>query len=138
MNELNDKLKKNYNNDVLENKISFLLENLYLASNALGVGLFNNKYEIIAEIGSLDMEFVGKNLKYLVAITDNFCLTCAKNIDDYSFNVLKKNNLSVLLSKLNSKFCVLSIYPKEVSIFKNIVDIESKVLNIKKLLDNIS
>lgn len=118
-------------------KISFLIENMFLATNAVATSLYSHDSRIVAEIGNLDMDLIGKNFKYFFPVIDNITQTCAKNIDTYSFNIIKKNNLSVLCVRLNDLFFLVSVYSKDVDINKNIDVIEHSVLNIKKYLDDL-
>ena len=119
-----------------EEKISFLIENLFLATNAVGVALYGHNSNVVAQIGTLDMDLVGKNLKFLFPVIDD--LSCVKNVDAYILNVIKKNNINIVCSRLNNLFSLVCVFSKNFDINKNIIDVENKILELKKFLDELN
>lgn len=120
--------------DLAKDKIYFLLDNLYQATNAIGVSLLGVDNSVIAEIGTVDMELLSKNLNFLFDAADNFSLVCDINNDDYLSLVIKKTKISFLCVRINKCFALICIYPKTVDLNSNLEDIE---VIVRKLITNL-
>lgn len=120
-----------------KNKLSFLLENIYLSTNALALGLLGHENKIVAEIGAVDMDLLSKNLEFLYPVLDNICMSCVKNNDVYLLNVIKKNNISIVFSRLNETFSLIVIYSKEVNVNSILEELEILIKKIIILLQGL-
>jgi len=118
----------------LKDKIYFIIDNIYQATNAIGVSLLGVDNSTIIEIGTLDMELLTKNLQFLFSSADNFSQVCNINNDAYLSIAVKKNNISFLCVRINKWFSLICVYPKTVDLNSNIEDIEKL---IKKLIVNL-
>lgn len=123
-------------NNVKE-KLSFLLENIFLSTNALAISMLGENNKIVAEIGDVDMDLLSKNLGFLFPVLDNICLSCAKSQDPYLINVIKKNSISIVCVRLTELFSLIAVYSKEVNVNSVLEELEILIKKIVFLLQGL-
>jgi len=114
----------------LKDRISFIIDNIYQATNAIGVSLLGLDNSVIMEIGTIDMELLARNLSFLFSSADNLSSLCNINNDHYTSVLIKKNNISILCVRLNKMFSLICVYAKEIDISNNLKDIEKIINNL--------
>ena len=115
----------------MSQKLSFLMENLYVSTNASGIAILDNIGDVAAECGEVDIRAASEILRKTCIETQSILKFFTGIVDDHFFTMTKGVKGSFVMAKVHERFFLVVFYPKE-------VDLLSISSELKKFSENVS
>ena len=115
-------------------RLRFLLENLYISTNALGVGIVDRSGVVAAECGKLDISVIS-NVSAQIVSSGGKMLEFFTGMKTNSFSLWLKGNMgSAVVAPAGENLFIIIFYPKNVDVFYIQDNIERMLSDIIKVL----
>ena len=119
-------------------KLEFIIENLYLSTNAVGIAIFDEKGTIAAECGNLDSNVMSDSAIRVLFNSDSLLALFSGTKDESFFVWLDGSKGRIVLSPVSKNLFLVIFYSKDVDIFcirdsikKFIADISMVLVSIE-------
>ena len=104
-------------------KLSFLIENIFMSTNASGLAIMDNMGDVAAECGNVDVRAASEVLRKSCTDTQSVLKFFTGILDEGFFTITKGTNGGFVMAKVSERFFLVVFYPKEV----DLLDITSEL-----------
>lgn len=101
---------------VMSEKLSFLIENLYMSTHASGLAIMDNIGDVAAECGDVDIKAASEILRKTCSDTQQVLKFFTGMTDDGFFTLTKGTNGGFAMAKVHERFFLVVFYPKQVDL----------------------
>jgi len=118
-------------------KLSFLIENIFISTNASGLAIMDSLGDVAAECGNVDVRAASEVLRKSCADNQQILKFFTGILDDSFFSLTKGEKGGFVMAKLNERFFLVVFYPKEVDLLDITSDLKSFVEDVRTLFKGV-
>lgn len=118
-------------------KLSFLIENIFMSTNASGLAIMDNLGDVAAECGNVDVRAASEVLRKNCSDTQNVLKFFTGIMDDSFFTLTRGEKGGFIMAKLNERFFLIVFYPKEVDLLDIAPELKSFTENVRTLFKGV-
>jgi len=118
-------------------KLSFLIENIFMSTNASGLAIMDNLGDVAAECGNVDVRAASEMLRKSCADTQQVLKFFTGLLDETFFTFTKGAKGGFVLAKLNERFFLVVFYPKEVDLLDITSDLKNFAEDVRTLFKGV-
>jgi len=100
----------------LSEKLSFLMENIYVSTQASGLALIDNIGDVAAECGNVDIKAASEILRKTCGDMQQTIKFFTGIMDNNFFTLTKGSKGGLIMAKVHERFFLVAFYPKEVDL----------------------
>ncbi len=100
----------------LSDKLTFLIENLYMSTHASGLAIMDNLGSVAAECGDIDIKAASEILRKTCSNTQQVLKFFTGLADEGFFMLTKGSNGGFAMAKVHENFFLVVFYPKQVDL----------------------
>ena len=119
--------------NTVSEKLAFILENIYTATNASGLAIIDSIGNVVAECGNVDLEVISDTVRVNCNKIQDILKFFTGTQNEEFFSINKGVKGSYLLAKINSKLFFVVFYPKQVDLLNISTELESFTQKIRNL-----
>jgi len=117
--------------------LSFLVENLYLSTNAVGVAIIDNIGNVAVECGHIDSNTVSELSRNLAMNSRDLIKNFTGVEKDNFYMAIKARKGSVVIAPVGDNFYTIAFYPKVVDIFSISDNIQKFIRDIAGIFSEV-
>ena len=118
-------------------KLEFIIENLCLSTNAVGIAIFDDKGSIAAECGNLDSNVMSDPALRLILNSDSLLTLFSGDNKEPFFVWIDGAKGQIVLSQVSKNLFLMIFYSKDVDIFCIRDSIKKFIMEISMVLVSI-
>jgi hypothetical protein len=117
-----------------EERLNFLLENLYIGTGAVTIGIIDKKGSTVAECGRLDVDIVKKLIMDISGLDSSLLQTYWGKQQDSMIHIIIGETGSALFTQISSTMLILCLYPKGVDLIMIYKELNKYITDIRNLI----
>lgn len=121
----------------IEEKLHFLLENLYIGTGAVTIGIIDKRGSVVAECGRLDIDIVKKLIMDIFAQNSKLLQTYWGKQEDRLTNIVIGETGSAYFTAISNNLLILCLYPVGVDLIMIYRELNKYILDIRNLINEI-
>ena len=118
-------------------KLSFLIENIFMSTNASGLAIMDSLGDVAAECGNMDVKAASEILRRSCADSQQVLKFFTGILDDSFFSITKGEKGGFVMAKLSERFFLVVFYPKEVDLLDIVPELKSFSDNVRALFKGV-
>jgi hypothetical protein len=118
-------------------KLSFLIENIFMSTNASGLAIMDSMGDLAAECGNVDVRAASEVLRKSCSDTQSILKFFTGILDDGFFTLTKGEKGGFVMAKLNERFFLIVFYPKEVDLLDIAPELKKFAEEVKTLFKGV-
>ena len=121
----------------LSDKLSFLIENIFMSTHASGLAIMDSLGDVAAECGNVDVRAASEVLRKSCSDTQHVLKFFTGILDDSFFTLTNGEKGGFVMAKLNERFFLVVFYPKEVDLLDIASDLKSFAKEVRTLFKGV-